>query len=181
MLSWYVSVFRESDLATVRTHRNQLCDWLGVARPQMIAKVATVSVGRCKQQTFHVLLLPCWTEVTLTTLFHQQSPIQVSWSHVAANHVGGQHAVRIKNGSSKAALYQMVSPSAKKQHMELITIWQFYMTINGWKTSVISTRFFFLFFLFWLVHQFKNSAINQKKSSTQSITCTHFIYCSEHH
>uniref|UniRef100_A0A671Z020 Tubulin-specific chaperone D n=1 Tax=Sparus aurata TaxID=8175 RepID=A0A671Z020_SPAAU len=29
----------ESDLATVRTHRNQLCDWLGVPRPQVIAKV----------------------------------------------------------------------------------------------------------------------------------------------
>uniref|UniRef100_UPI0037E9BBBB tubulin-specific chaperone D n=1 Tax=Semicossyphus pulcher TaxID=241346 RepID=UPI0037E9BBBB len=29
----------ESDLATVRTHRNQLCDLLGVARPQMVAKV----------------------------------------------------------------------------------------------------------------------------------------------
>lgn len=28
----------ESDLATVRTHRNQLCDWLGVPRPQVIAK-----------------------------------------------------------------------------------------------------------------------------------------------
>uniref|UniRef100_A0A671Z013 Tubulin-specific chaperone D n=1 Tax=Sparus aurata TaxID=8175 RepID=A0A671Z013_SPAAU len=27
------------DLATVRTHRNQLCDWLGVPRPQVIAKV----------------------------------------------------------------------------------------------------------------------------------------------
>uniref|UniRef100_A0A665UT99 Tubulin-specific chaperone D n=1 Tax=Echeneis naucrates TaxID=173247 RepID=A0A665UT99_ECHNA len=29
----------ESDLATVRPHRNQLCDWLGVARPQVVAKV----------------------------------------------------------------------------------------------------------------------------------------------
>ncbi|XP_041861103.1 tubulin-specific chaperone D [Melanotaenia boesemani] len=28
----------ESDIATVRTHRNQLCDWLGVARPQPVAK-----------------------------------------------------------------------------------------------------------------------------------------------
>ncbi|XP_070704399.1 tubulin-specific chaperone D [Pempheris klunzingeri] len=28
----------ESDLATVRTHRNQLCDWLGVPRPQPVAK-----------------------------------------------------------------------------------------------------------------------------------------------
>ncbi|XP_047427663.1 tubulin-specific chaperone D isoform X2 [Mugil cephalus] len=28
----------ESDLATVRTHRNQLCDWLGVPRPQLVAK-----------------------------------------------------------------------------------------------------------------------------------------------
>uniref|UniRef100_A0A665UT82 Tubulin-specific chaperone D n=1 Tax=Echeneis naucrates TaxID=173247 RepID=A0A665UT82_ECHNA len=27
------------DLATVRPHRNQLCDWLGVARPQVVAKV----------------------------------------------------------------------------------------------------------------------------------------------
>ncbi|KAM7371735.1 hypothetical protein PAMP_008946 [Pampus punctatissimus] len=29
----------ESDLATVRTHRNQLCDWLGVPKPQVVAKV----------------------------------------------------------------------------------------------------------------------------------------------
>ncbi|KAK5856207.1 hypothetical protein PBY51_007816 [Eleginops maclovinus] len=28
----------ESDLETVRTHRNQLCDWLKVSRPQMITK-----------------------------------------------------------------------------------------------------------------------------------------------
>ncbi|RXN03951.1 tubulin-specific chaperone D [Labeo rohita] len=28
----------ESDIATVRTHRNQLCDWLGVPRPTLIAK-----------------------------------------------------------------------------------------------------------------------------------------------
>ncbi|KAM4598518.1 tubulin-specific chaperone D [Polymixia lowei] len=28
----------ESDLATVRIHRNQLCDWLGVTRPQVVAK-----------------------------------------------------------------------------------------------------------------------------------------------
>ncbi|KAK5609857.1 hypothetical protein CRENBAI_016604 [Crenichthys baileyi] len=28
----------ESDLTTVRTHRNQLCDWLGVPRPQPISK-----------------------------------------------------------------------------------------------------------------------------------------------
>lgn len=31
--------FRESDFATVRPHRNQLCDWLGVPRPQVVAKV----------------------------------------------------------------------------------------------------------------------------------------------
>uniref|UniRef100_A0A667WL52 Tubulin-specific chaperone D n=1 Tax=Myripristis murdjan TaxID=586833 RepID=A0A667WL52_9TELE len=29
----------ESDIATVRTHRNQLCDWLGVPRPQVVTKV----------------------------------------------------------------------------------------------------------------------------------------------
>ncbi|GAA6218208.1 tubulin-specific chaperone D [Lates japonicus] len=28
----------EGDLATVRPHRNQLCDWLGVPRPQIVAK-----------------------------------------------------------------------------------------------------------------------------------------------
>ncbi|XP_045891723.1 tubulin-specific chaperone D [Micropterus dolomieu] len=28
----------ESELATVRTHRNQLCDWLGVAKPQVVTK-----------------------------------------------------------------------------------------------------------------------------------------------
>uniref|UniRef100_A0A667WIG7 Tubulin-specific chaperone D n=1 Tax=Myripristis murdjan TaxID=586833 RepID=A0A667WIG7_9TELE len=27
------------DIATVRTHRNQLCDWLGVPRPQVVTKV----------------------------------------------------------------------------------------------------------------------------------------------
>lgn len=31
----HVVCYRESDLATVRTHRNQLCDWLGVSRPQL--------------------------------------------------------------------------------------------------------------------------------------------------
>uniref|UniRef100_A0A3Q3IL70 Tubulin-specific chaperone D n=1 Tax=Monopterus albus TaxID=43700 RepID=A0A3Q3IL70_MONAL len=29
----------ESDLTTVRVHRNQLCDWLGVPRPQLVTKV----------------------------------------------------------------------------------------------------------------------------------------------
>uniref|UniRef100_A0AAR2J165 Tubulin-specific chaperone D n=1 Tax=Pygocentrus nattereri TaxID=42514 RepID=A0AAR2J165_PYGNA len=29
----------ESDLTTVRSHRNQLCDWLGVPRPTVLAKV----------------------------------------------------------------------------------------------------------------------------------------------
>ncbi|XP_051243941.1 tubulin-specific chaperone D isoform X1 [Dicentrarchus labrax] len=28
----------ESDLATVRTHRNQLCDWLGIPSPRVVAK-----------------------------------------------------------------------------------------------------------------------------------------------
>ncbi|KAJ7989966.1 hypothetical protein DPEC_G00309950 [Dallia pectoralis] len=28
----------EDDIATVRPHRNQLCDWLGVAKPQVVAK-----------------------------------------------------------------------------------------------------------------------------------------------
>lgn len=28
----------ESDLTTVRTHRNQICDWLGLPKPQVIAK-----------------------------------------------------------------------------------------------------------------------------------------------
>ncbi|XP_029584977.1 tubulin-specific chaperone D isoform X2 [Salmo trutta] len=28
----------EEDVATVRTHRNQLCDWLGVQKPQLVAK-----------------------------------------------------------------------------------------------------------------------------------------------
>uniref|UniRef100_A0A8C9YEG7 Tubulin-specific chaperone D n=1 Tax=Sander lucioperca TaxID=283035 RepID=A0A8C9YEG7_SANLU len=31
------------DLATVRTHRNQLCDWLGVPRPQVVTKVTRIS------------------------------------------------------------------------------------------------------------------------------------------
>uniref|UniRef100_A0A8C9YH29 Tubulin-specific chaperone D n=1 Tax=Sander lucioperca TaxID=283035 RepID=A0A8C9YH29_SANLU len=47
-----------SDLATVRTHRNQLCDWLGVPRPQVVTKVTRISEGRYKRQTFYVLS-PC--------------------------------------------------------------------------------------------------------------------------
>ncbi|XP_032392483.1 tubulin-specific chaperone D isoform X1 [Etheostoma spectabile] len=35
----------ESDLATVRTHRNQLCDWLGVPRPQVVSKQSPVQVS----------------------------------------------------------------------------------------------------------------------------------------
>ncbi|XP_040918865.1 tubulin-specific chaperone D isoform X1 [Toxotes jaculatrix] len=35
----------ESDLATVRPHRNQLCDWLGVPRPQVVAKQSPVQVS----------------------------------------------------------------------------------------------------------------------------------------
>ncbi|KAA8585191.1 hypothetical protein FQN60_003885 [Etheostoma spectabile] len=35
----------ESDLATVRTHRNQLCDWLGVPRPQVVSKLASCLDG----------------------------------------------------------------------------------------------------------------------------------------
>ncbi|XP_028455922.1 tubulin-specific chaperone D isoform X3 [Perca flavescens] len=35
----------ESDLATVRTHRNQLCDWLGVPRPQVVTKQSPVQVS----------------------------------------------------------------------------------------------------------------------------------------
>lgn len=34
-----VSCNRESDIATVRTHRNQLCDWLEVSRPTLVVKV----------------------------------------------------------------------------------------------------------------------------------------------
>ncbi|XP_031698078.1 tubulin-specific chaperone D-like isoform X2 [Anarrhichthys ocellatus] len=30
----------EGDLSTVRTQRNQLCDWLGVPRPQAVTKVS---------------------------------------------------------------------------------------------------------------------------------------------
>ncbi|XP_018560182.1 tubulin-specific chaperone D [Lates calcarifer] len=35
----------EGDLATVRPHRNQLCDWLGVPRPQVVAKPSPVQVS----------------------------------------------------------------------------------------------------------------------------------------
>uniref|UniRef100_A0A8C9YBP0 Tubulin-specific chaperone D n=1 Tax=Sander lucioperca TaxID=283035 RepID=A0A8C9YBP0_SANLU len=35
------------DLATVRTHRNQLCDWLGVPRPQVVTKVTRISEAHC--------------------------------------------------------------------------------------------------------------------------------------
>ncbi|XP_022608201.1 tubulin-specific chaperone D isoform X3 [Seriola dumerili] len=35
----------ESDLATVRPHRNQLCDWLGIPRPQVVAKQSPVQVS----------------------------------------------------------------------------------------------------------------------------------------
>lgn len=30
----------ESDIATVRSHRNQLCDWLGVPKPTLVAKTS---------------------------------------------------------------------------------------------------------------------------------------------
>ncbi|KAI7803484.1 putative tubulin-specific chaperone D [Triplophysa rosa] len=33
----------ESDIATVRAHRNQLCDWLGVPRPTLVVKVTGLS------------------------------------------------------------------------------------------------------------------------------------------
>lgn len=35
----------ESDLATVRTHKNQLCDWLGVPKPQLVAKQSPAQVS----------------------------------------------------------------------------------------------------------------------------------------
>lgn len=35
----------ESDLATVRTHRNQLCDWLEVPKPQVVTKQSPVQVS----------------------------------------------------------------------------------------------------------------------------------------
>ncbi|XP_069005084.1 tubulin-specific chaperone D [Embiotoca jacksoni] len=35
----------ESSLATVRTHRNQLCDWLGFPKPQLIGKPGPVQVS----------------------------------------------------------------------------------------------------------------------------------------
>uniref|UniRef100_A0A8C1VPD2 Tubulin-specific chaperone D n=1 Tax=Cyprinus carpio TaxID=7962 RepID=A0A8C1VPD2_CYPCA len=34
-----VALVLESDIATVRTHRNQLCDWLGLPRPILVTKV----------------------------------------------------------------------------------------------------------------------------------------------
>lgn len=68
--------FRESDLATVRTSRNQLCDWLGVPRPQLIAKVSS-----WQQQTFGFI----WSLWTDSTLFCQQTPAQVPWAPVTLN------------------------------------------------------------------------------------------------
>lgn len=38
-----------SDLETVRAHRNQLCDWLEVPRPQLVAKVSWTCVSGCKR------------------------------------------------------------------------------------------------------------------------------------
>lgn len=43
MIHWCCS--RMSDLETVRAHRNQLCDWLEVPRPQLVAKVNTKGVN----------------------------------------------------------------------------------------------------------------------------------------
>lgn len=63
--------FRESDLTTVRASRNQLCDWLGVPQPQLIAKVTW------QQQTFTLIWL--WAD---STRFRLQTPTQLSWSPV---------------------------------------------------------------------------------------------------
>ncbi|KAG8006910.1 Tubulin-specific chaperone D [Nibea albiflora] len=52
-----------SDLATVRTHRNQLCDWLGVPRPQL-------KVANNKQQSFYVFS-SCRTELTPLSFIHR--------------------------------------------------------------------------------------------------------------
>lgn len=42
------SGFREEDVVTVRTHRNQLCDWLGVQKPQLVAKVTILRTANQK-------------------------------------------------------------------------------------------------------------------------------------
>lgn len=42
-LSWCMTRWcrsRMSDIETVRAHRNQLCDWLEVPRPQLLTKVS---------------------------------------------------------------------------------------------------------------------------------------------
>uniref|UniRef100_A0A8C2ZQL7 Tubulin-specific chaperone D n=1 Tax=Cyclopterus lumpus TaxID=8103 RepID=A0A8C2ZQL7_CYCLU len=53
-----------SDLATVRPQRNQLCDWLGVPRPQAVTKVTRYNP--CQQ--IYVLVSPCWTELNPLSL-----------------------------------------------------------------------------------------------------------------
>uniref|UniRef100_A0A3Q3WQ25 Tubulin-specific chaperone D n=1 Tax=Mola mola TaxID=94237 RepID=A0A3Q3WQ25_MOLML len=49
----------EDDIATVRAHRNQLCDWLGVPRPQVVAKVGLMSTLHVQTSTnplcYHVI------------------------------------------------------------------------------------------------------------------------------
>uniref|UniRef100_A0A8C2ZPK1 Tubulin-specific chaperone D n=1 Tax=Cyclopterus lumpus TaxID=8103 RepID=A0A8C2ZPK1_CYCLU len=52
------------DLATVRPQRNQLCDWLGVPRPQAVTKVTRYNP--CQQ--IYVLVSPCWTELNPLSL-----------------------------------------------------------------------------------------------------------------
>lgn len=47
--------FREDDIATVRAHRNQLCDWLGVPRPQVVAKVGLISTLHVQTSTNRLL------------------------------------------------------------------------------------------------------------------------------
>lgn len=37
---------RLSDIETVRAHRNQLCDWLEVPRPQLVTKVSSSCLNR---------------------------------------------------------------------------------------------------------------------------------------
>lgn len=51
MTRWCCS--RMSDIEAVRAHRNQLCDWLEVPRPQLVVKVSSSCLNRYKRSK-------CW-------------------------------------------------------------------------------------------------------------------------
>nr|XP_046196730.1 tubulin-specific chaperone D-like [Oncorhynchus gorbuscha] len=57
----------EEDVATVRTHRNQLCDWLGVQKPQLVAKVTILRTAN--QKIVGVFFLRVWMDESMIEYF----------------------------------------------------------------------------------------------------------------